>query len=104
MFDVTNFLMRWLFLSNLVRDIAEIQTLPYNPNLPQLTPATPNNPYDYNNAGNSDCNSPPPTSSSSSSLPSLSTATRVNCEDEWRDQCLRGILSYPPGTQRLLIM
>ncbi len=95
MFDVANFLMRWLFLSNLIRDIAEIQTLPYNPGVPQVTPANNryNNQYDnqYSTA-------------SSSSLPSLSTAAKVSCEDEWRDQCLRGILSYPPGTQRLLIM
>lgn len=103
MFDVTNFLMRWLFLSNLVRDIAEIQTLPYNPSLPQAPPVTPagsdasNDFYEQNyNAGY--------TQSSSAAAPSLSTATRVSCEDEWRDQCLRGILSYPPGTQRLLIM
>ena len=27
-----------------------------------------------------------------------------NAEEEWRDHCLRGILSYPPGTQRLLVM
>lgn len=31
MFDVTNFLLRWLFLSNLVRDIAELQHLPSRP-------------------------------------------------------------------------
>jgi hypothetical protein len=76
MFDVTNFLVRWLFLCNLVRDVAEIQTLPYNPqaqfqiqhNLEQAV------------------------------------STRVSCEEEWRDHCLRGILSYPPGTQRLLVM
>ena len=97
MFDVTNFLMRWLFLSNLVRDIAEIQTLPYNPGVPQVMPVnTYNNNHEhyYNAAGYSQ----------PSSLPSLSTAASVNFEDEWRDQCLRGILSYPPGTQRLLIM
>ena len=88
MFDVTNFLMRWLFLSNLVRDIAEIQTLPYNPSVPQATPS-------YNNNYNAAYNSQPP---------SLSTAATFGNEDEWRDQCLRGILSYPPGTQRLLIM
>ena len=93
MFDVTNFLMRWLFLSNLVRDIAEIQTLPYNPNVPQSTSA--NSHSDYNVGYNHQ---------SPSQLPSLSTATSVSCEDEWKDQCLRGILSYPPGTQRLLIM
>jgi len=96
MFDVTNFLMRWLFLSNLIRDIAEIQTLPYNPGVPQVTPA--NNPYNNNQYDNQYNTASP------SSLPSLSTAAKVSCEDEWRDQCLRGILSYPPGTQRLLIM
>uniref|UniRef100_A0A7S4ATB5 PI3K/PI4K catalytic domain-containing protein n=1 Tax=Pseudo-nitzschia australis TaxID=44445 RepID=A0A7S4ATB5_9STRA len=100
MFDVTNFLMRWLFLSNLVRNIAEIQTLPYNPSIPQSSHVTPVN-YDgqtingnYEHMAHSD----------QSSLPSLSTATNVKCEDVWRDQCLRGILSYPPGSQRLLIM
>lgn len=31
MFDVTNFLVRWLFLSNLIRNVAEIQTLEVNP-------------------------------------------------------------------------
>jgi len=118
MFDVTNFLMRWLFLSNLVRDIAEIQILPYNPSVPQQLPSPPVTPvgsntnthhehttynpgYDTHTPATATTSS---SSSSSQSLPSLSTATRVNNEDEWRDQCLRGILSYPPGTQRLLIM
>jgi len=89
-------------LSNLVRDIAEIQILPYNPTVPQSPQVTPANTHDNNNHEyNHNAGYAPPTSSS---LPSLSTATRVSCEDEWRDQCLRGILSYPPGTQRLLIM
>eukprot|EP00535_Pseudo-nitzschia_heimii_P010573 CAMPEP_0197175596 /NCGR_PEP_ID=MMETSP1423-20130617/1769_1 /TAXON_ID=476441 /ORGANISM="Pseudo-nitzschia heimii, Strain UNC1101" /LENGTH=960 /DNA_ID=CAMNT_0042624785 /DNA_START=136 /DNA_END=3015 /DNA_ORIENTATION=+ len=102
MFDVTNFLMRWLFLSNLVRDIADIQTLPYNPTVMQSPPVSStdtlhNNHYEdnYNTFY---------TDSTSLTIPSLSTATRVSCEDQWRDQCLRAILSYPPGTQRLLIM
>lgn len=74
MFDVTNFLMRWLFLCNLVRDVAEIQTLPYNPQPVQIQSAE--------NA----------------------ISTTVTCEEEWRGNCLRGILSYPPGRQRLLVM
>lgn len=74
MFDVTNFLMRWLFLCNLVRDVAEIQTLPYNPQLAYTSNVE-----------------------QAVSLP-------VSCEEEWRDNCLRGILSYPPGTQRLLVL
>lgn len=90
-------------MSNLVRDIAEIQILPYNPSVPQPSPVIPvSNIHTNNNHEHTyDAGYTHPTSSS---LPSLSTATRVNCEDEWRDQCLRGILSYPPGTQRLLIM
>lgn len=90
-------------MSNLVRDIAEIQTLPYNPCLPQSPPVTPINTHDDSNYYERN-NSPGYDHPTPSSLPSLSTATRVSCEDEWRDQCLRGILSYPPGTQRLLIM
>ena len=73
MFDVANFLMRWLFLGNLVRDVAEIQTLPYSPNAQMHH------------------------------VQQVVTHP-VNSEEEWRDNCLRGILSYPPGTQRLLVM
>jgi hypothetical protein len=75
MFDVTNFLMRWLFLCNLVRDAADIQLLPYNPQ------------------------PPPPIQQIQETAGML-----VHCEEEWRDNCLRGILSYPPGTQRMLVM
>jgi hypothetical protein len=74
MFDVTNFLMRWLFLCNLVRDVAEIQILPYNPQQSQLKSVE------------------------------QAISTPVICEEEWRDNCLRGILSYPPGQQRMLVM
>ena len=77
MFDVTNFLMRWLFLCNLVRDVAEIQTLPYHPQ-----PA------------------PPPIEQIQHQI----STVPVSCEEEWRDSCLRGILSYPPGSQRLFVM
>lgn len=66
--------MRWLFLCNVVRDVAEIQTLPYQPQQMQLQHVE-----------------------QAVSIP-------VSCEEEWRENCLRGILSYPPGTQRLLVM
>ena len=73
MFDVTNFLMRWLFLCNLIRDIAEIQTIP----------RTIDTKSHY-----------------------IEDGRRIQglCEEEWRDNCLRGILSYPPGSQRLLVI
>lgn len=75
MFDVTNFLMRWLFLCNLIRDIAEIQTIPRS--IPVDTRA-------HIEGGN--------------------TRSQGLREEEWRDSCLRGILSYPPGSQRLLVI
>lgn len=73
MFDVTNFLMRWLFLCNLIRDIAEIQTIPR---------------------------------SIDNRIQHIQEGTRLQglCEEEWRDNCLRGILSYPAGSQRLLVI
>lgn len=92
MLDVTNFLTRWLYLSNLVRDVADIQTLPYIPLQP------------YHNVP---LHPPPPphTPSSSTSQPaSLVAAARTLAELAWNDQCLRGIMSYPPGMQRLYAM
>ncbi|CAJ1958043.1 unnamed protein product [Cylindrotheca closterium] len=73
MFDVTNFLMRWLFLCNLIRDIAEIQTIPR---------------------------------SIDTRSQYIEHGSRIQelCEEDWRDNCLRGILSYPPGSQRLLVI
>jgi phosphatidylinositol 4-kinase A len=76
MFDIPTFLMRWLFLSNIIRDVAEIQTLPQQPYYP-----------------------PPP-----SPRHSPSQHNEHEVEAHWKDECLRGILSYPPGTQRLLVM
>jgi len=80
MFDVTTFLIRWLFLSNLARDVAEIQTLPCQPYYPShhqqriLSGA----------AG--------------------ASVSRHDVEEAWRDDCIRGILSYPSGMQRLLVL
>jgi hypothetical protein len=121
MFDVTNFLMRWLFLSNLIRDASNVQTLPYNPPVatsqpPQHSHSHPHSQEEYHHKIPLDTSypaqyshqqhpyhpTPPPPPPAS---PSLSTATTsVSCEDEWRAHCLRGIASYPPGTQRLLIL
>ena len=75
MFDVTNFLMRWLFLCNLIRDIEEIQTIPRSIPVDTRT--------QYIEGG---------------------SRSQGLCEEEWRDSCLRGILSYPPGSQRLLVI
>lgn len=71
MLDVVTFLMRWLFLSNLLRDVAEIQTLPQTHQAPPAPVDPTQIPPQY-------------------------------WESHWRDLCLRGILSCPPGNQRLL--
>jgi phosphatidylinositol 4-kinase len=73
MFDITTFLIRWFFLSNLARDVAELQTLPAQPFIHHQSA------FPYH-------------------LP------KHQQEEIWRDHCIRGILSYPPGTQRLMVM
>ncbi|KAG7356347.1 phosphatidylinositol 3- and 4-kinase [Nitzschia inconspicua] len=102
--------MRWLFLSNLIRDAIDIQTLPYNPPVTSVTNIHPPRHHNYHDVPtHSTYHQAPQHSqyqhhSSPPSVSSLSTATSVSCEDEWRDHCMRGIASYPPGTQRLLIL
>jgi phosphatidylinositol 4-kinase len=83
MFDVTTFLLRWLFLSNLARDVAEIQTLPYQAYYPS--------PQHLQAQQHQHSHLPKP-------------IQKLLAEEAWRDHCVRGILSYPPGTQRLLAM
>lgn len=123
MFDLSTFLMRWFFLCNLIRDVAEIQTLPYKPDRPHqanpLQPAweeqarevvsspTPHNSAQtgpHTNGYTSQSNNARPIANEnpSNQLPPQTFCT--NPEDEWRGHCLRGILSYPPGTQRRLVM
>jgi len=75
MFDVTTFLIRWFFLSNLARDVAEIQTLPCRPYHPPPIDRA----YQHH-------------------------LSRQEREQIWRDDCIQGILSYPPGMQRLLVL
>lgn len=66
MFDVSTFLLRWLFLSNLIRDASELQAIShYQP--------------------------PPP-------------SAIITPEEAYRQQCLHGILSYPPGSSRLMMV
>ena len=92
--------MRWFFLCNLIRDVAEIQTLPYTPYSPQqanLHQPLPQQQYyeqQYPNQQQQQASAHGPASDLALHHP----------EEEWRDHCLRGILSYPPGTQRTLVM
>lgn len=90
MVDVTSFLLRWLYLSKLVQDVAEMQTLPYQPSqVPGSQPqATVHNPIQ-----------PPPPGAQTTTV--AMPPSKKEEEQAWKDHCLRGILSYPPGTQRL---
>lgn len=103
MIDLSTFLMRWFFLCNLIRDVAEIQTLPYSPLQTQLLQQEPILPQGQ----------PVPVIADGSHPPQVpqqqhhhhpQTYSFNNPEEQWRDGCLRGILSYPPGTQRRLVM
>lgn len=119
MIDLQTFLMRWFFLCNLIRDVAEIQTLPHNPELShQAHPAHPANLLppsvrqehqavqpEYQDVGLhiSDYHAEqihhyPPHYYASPPKQCL------NAEEDWRNHCLRGITSYQPGTQRRLVM
>lgn len=71
MLDIPTFLMRWLFLSNLLRDAAEVQTLPVHPYQPP---------------------------------PQIPIVNRQMAEEMYRDDCIRGILSNPPGARRVLVV
>jgi hypothetical protein len=82
MIDLSTFLMRWFFLCGLMRDGPEIQTLPYTPHAAIPAPLQGHHPE----------------------IPAATAAAITNCEETWRSHCLHGILSYPPGSQRELVM
>lgn len=76
----------------MVRDVAEIQTLPYQP-MPTQYHANVGVVYPVTN--NAQTTPPPPQQQRPMELIAREP------EEEWRDRCLRAILSYPPGTQRM---
>ncbi|KAL7556800.1 hypothetical protein ACA910_005237 [Epithemia clementina (nom. ined.)] len=82
MFDVTTFLMRWMFLSNILRNVAEIQTFPQQQVPHPQPPPTPSLPQQQKHVGQD----------------------AILLENHWRNNCLQTILSYPPGKHRLLIV
>jgi len=112
--------MRWFFLCNLIRDVAEIQTLPHNPELPHqvhsanllqaplqqqhqaVHPEYQDADPHINDYHDQQIHHPPP----HHYAPRHSHPAQpcLNPEEEWRNHCLRGITSYQPGTQRRLVM
>lgn len=91
--QVTNFLLRWLFLCRLVDDRAEIQTWPYRPPgyYDHHHPPPPPNQYPQHPQQTRDGGSPPAVDSNEI----MDTPT-------YRESIIRSITSYPPGsTERL---
>lgn len=125
MFDVSSFLLRWIFLSNLCRDVAEIQSLPscqpYHPHPQQQYPEYPVDPIiPHSSALNlhpdqqllhhsQGQHQHPEQHQHRHPVPQQQHYTHYNQhpideEAAWKEQCLRGILSYPPGIQRAMVM
>mmetsp|Transcript_26437 Transcript_26437/g.47977 ORF Transcript_26437/g.47977 Transcript_26437/m.47977 type:complete len:1070 (-) Transcript_26437:18-3227(-) len=115
MVEVTNFLLRWLYLCNLIRDRAEIQSLPhvrhhhYHPEPPpplqhsntilQEPPPPPDQTQSYPPHGQLPPHAPlPPVA------PLLKSSHGREALLAWKEQCLRGLALYPPGQSRLLAL
>lgn len=81
----------------MVRDIAEIQTLPYQPMQTQYTAVAGH--YDITTAAHEFA----PHNPTQQQHATIEPHPR-DPEDEWKDRCLRGVLSFPPGTQRLFAL
>ena len=116
MLDVTTFLTRWLYVCNMVRDVADIQSLPHTPlhthhhhpthvhhnpsyhhqhqNVPLHTPPSPQQHHLPQNNGAVVASQQPSGPHHSSAL----------VDQEWNDYCVRGVVSYPSGSQRLYAM
>ena len=111
-FTITTFLVRWLFLCNLIRDASEIQTLPqqlYSP-LPSAEQALPlPTQHHHQQQHYEQHNQHQQQQQFSNNQKSAASSNNYNLdwqqgEYAWRDQCIRGILSYPPGPQRMLVI
>lgn len=114
MVDVTGFLVRWLYLCDLARHIAEVQLLPHQPNHPQHS-----NPGGYGttqhanlqecqfsdtgHASSGSADSPHFDSLQSTQNQPLTTshAPPLNSDLKWKDRYFKTIISYPAGSQRL---
>jgi len=99
MIDVATFLMRWLFLSNLLRNVAEIQTFPQ---LQLSSTTTTQQHHGHRNEAHhqQEQQQQRGTTSTAAAPPEVTVVER---EAHWRNECLQTILSYPPGPHRLLM-
>ena len=109
MLDVTTFLMRWMFLSNLLSNVADILTFPQQhpthsqPPLPPSPPIHHHQPHYVPNQNPHSLHQNPTRHQHHTPRRSHSNDLRAH-EHHWRNQCLQTILSYPPGNHRLLIV
>lgn len=110
MVHATKFLLRWLYLNNLIHDRAEIQSLPYlhpsqidmNMNMNHhhphnQPPPDPPHPSQHNPHENHQNTNLAP-------QPQPQPQNPIKNDIEWKRKALRKIALYPPGTSRLLAL
>ncbi len=131
MVQATKFLLRWLYLNNLIYEKAEIQSMPYiHPNWQQQDMHQNNDhginqyderqqPHDSHHSHHlsdkystqdpnhqSNHNIPPSHSQRQQSYinPQPRTPKNIDSENEWKRKALHSIAIYPPGSLRLLVL
>ena len=111
MVQATRFLLRWLYLNNLIYDRAEIQSIPYlHPSLQQsehnVGQAQSGSGQRYNAQTGEFIPSDMTTNTSrrNESKRLHRTQKEFDNEEEWKREALRSIAKYPPGSLRLLAL
>lgn len=121
MVQATQFLLRWLYLNNLIHDRVEIQSLPHiHPHDWQSPPASSSTPLlvseerSHDSLSSLEARTVPTSqgsfssnsSNNSNNSSSSSTARKhsMDTEREWRQRALHAIALYPPGALRLLAL
>ena len=106
MFDVTTFILRWLYLCNLIQNVAEVQILPYTPQEsasrhPPPPPPPPPPPQQLNQSSTAWGQKQQQQQQQQEQEQQQVQAELPPHFTHWKDEYLRGITSFPPGRQRL---
>jgi hypothetical protein len=111
MVQATKFLLRWLYLNNLIYDRAEIQSIPYHhPNLQQSehnggqAQGNIDQPFDSQSGDFSQSGTSPNSSGENEYQRLRQPQKAFDNEEGWKREALRSIAKYPPGSLRLLAL
>lgn len=113
---VSRFLLRWLYINNFLRDRAEIQSIPYNPQVSttesydnvvhqtssstEIDPSSQNQPHHIYSSDSAYTTS----YHDASAQPNEHEKSHRDIDEEWKAKALHGIALYPPGMARLLAL